>query len=127
MPIRPLEKKERDRFVPKLIFLTVFLCSAIVLNFLFKDKIRKPQDILGAEGVDTNNNLKTIADQVSNQAKQTAEDILNETTNVVQHIASQSSSTVSQAVIDTAIRTVADQLKRLPANEQEKIRQEICK
>ncbi len=133
MSIRPLEKKQKDGFIPKLIFLLLLLCAAFVLNFVIKNRVKKPENILGAENiqkpapVNIVEDIKKISGGITSESKSLTENVLGTTTNIVATIASKSSEIVSQVVFDNTIGKVIEQVKKLPASEQEKIKQEICK
>lgn len=133
MSIRPLEKKQKDGFIPKLIFLLLLLCAAFVLNFVIKNRVKKPENILGAENiqkpapVNIVKDIKKISGGITSESKSLTENVLGTTTNIVATIASKSSEIVSQVVFDNTIGKVIEQVKKLPASEQEKIKQEICK
>jgi hypothetical protein len=137
MPIRPLEKKQKDGFIPKLVFLLILLCVAFVLNLVMKNKQKEPETILGAENIQKLPEVNLIKDiaSVSNnmpknivtQTKEVAENIVETTSNILNTVTSKSSETISNALFDSAIGKVIEQVKKLPAPEQEKVKQEICK
>ncbi len=133
MPIRPLEKKQKDGFIPKLIFLLVLLCAAFVLNFIIKNRVKKPENILGAENIqkpapiNLENDVKKISNGLTAETKGIAENVLRATTNIVGAIASKSSEVISNVVFENTIGKIVEQVEKLPENEQEKIRQEICR
>ncbi len=133
MSIRPLEKKGKHTFIPKLVFLIVLLSAGFILNFMVKNKMKKPQNILGAENIQKPSStqviddVKKISGGFTSKTKRIAENVVGTTTDIVNTIASKSSEIVSNVIFDNTIGKVVEQVKKLPMNEQEKIKQEICK
>lgn len=133
MPIRPLEKKNKNGFVPRLVFLLILLSAAFVLNFIVKNRAKKPENILGAENiqksssVDLAEDIKKFSSGITTESKSLTENVFETATGIVGAIASKSSEIVSNVVFDNTIGKAIEQVKKLPASEQEKIKQEICK
>lgn len=131
MAIKPLEKKNIKGLYPKLFFLGLLLIAGLTAN-IFAAKISKntsyvlqKQSILGVEKNDIH--PKKIAIDFINSAESTSTQVLSATTQLVLTTASKSANIVSDFVYQNTLGKIVEQVKVLPKDQRERIREEICK
>ncbi len=131
MTIKPLEKKAIKGLIPKLIFLLILLIGGLLINVFVSRRVQRvnaEQEKPSVLGTEKNaiNPARIINDTVKNMGN-TSSQILGETTQIVSSTASKSADAVSKFIFDNTIGKIIDQVKILPKDQQEKIKQEICK
>lgn len=73
------------------------------------------------------NNVNEIIDTSVKTAKETVSGVLGETSSFVQKTASQSANAISQTIIVNTVSTIMQQIEKLPAKDQQEIKEVICK
>ncbi len=138
--IKPLDKPKKGKasFIPKLVLLTLLLSGAVVFHFVQKQPSNSSNNVLGTEKsiYDTSiPELKTTVQDTSQNildhslqlAQDTGNSALDQVTSAVSALASQSADTVSNLFVDTTASTIKNQIEKLPQNEQDKLKQALCK
>jgi hypothetical protein len=129
MKIKPLEKKENQLIKIKLALLSSLIISALIFSFFIKKPIKnnpsKKENVLGVEESlpDVNQISKEILNETTNYINQITSNVTDATSNV----ASQAGNTISSLIYDTAVKPIIDQIQRLPKDQQEKVKEQICK
>ena len=133
MKIKPLEKNENKLIKIKLVFLVSLIITGLIFSFFIKKPkpsekdLPKKEGVLGSEKNPQRFNLSKIEDDISQIGKQ----ILGETTNFINQttssVASEASNTISSLIYNTTIKPIINQIQHLPTDQQEKIKEEICK
>ncbi len=136
MPIKPLEKKNNWSIFVKLIFLGGLVISAVIIDKIFLKKAKEIPSVLGkAQEIKLQTQEKLIkkvqkSDLINDSIKK-AENIsgvvLGETTDTLNKITSGAGSFVSDVIYSNSLGKVVDQIDKLPKDQQEKIREQICK
>lgn len=133
--IKPLEKDNKKELIfLKISFIITFLVAGILIDRLFLSK--RPQDnfqILGSEEkiIKTKDKPKAnFLKQVLNNAERKIEDVggqaLGEATEFIQNTQEKIASSVSDLIYKTSIEPVIKQIKKLPYDQQEKIKKDLC-
>ena len=135
--LRPLERKKRDKFFYFKIFLLLFLIgSSLYGNYYFYNNIKQKPEVLSA--TEEKKEKKLFFEPIIDQGKKTVDDLkqkgeemVNQVLGVVEdkaaQIASQSAKTVSDFVFDSTVGNLLKQIEKLPNEQREKIKEEICK
>jgi hypothetical protein len=133
MKIKPLDKNDNKIIKIKLLLLLILIATGFLFPVFFKKPKEENQDILGKT---TSPVSKTK--ELEKQGNQIKDQILGETTNFVNQItsnvtdttinvASQAGNTISSLIYDAAVKPIIDQIQRLPKDQQEKVKEQICK
>ena len=125
MPIKPLERKNNWSIFIKLMFLSGLVVSAIVIDKVFLKKTKEIPSVLGkTQEIKLQTQEKLIKKiQESNfindsikKAEETGGVVLGE-----------AKSFVSDVIYSSSIGKVVEQIDKLPKDQQEKIKEQICK
>ena len=134
--IKTLETKPDRSALFKVLFLITLVTTSILLDKIFLKKSQGISSILGKSQEiklpDQNEIVKQvqksslIKDSIK-KAEEIGGIVLGEATNTMNKLASDTGSFVSAVIYDNSIGKVVDQIDRLPKDQQEKIREQICK
>ncbi|KKP62730.1 MAG: hypothetical protein UR56_C0006G0021 [Candidatus Roizmanbacteria bacterium GW2011_GWC2_34_23] len=136
MIIKPLETKPDRSVLFKGVFLVTIITTGILLDKIF---LKKSQDIPSILGKTQEIKLQTQekmvkkiqeSDLINDSIKKAEEvggTILGEATNTINKLTSDAGSFVSDVIYNSSIGKVVDQIDKLPKDQQEKIREQICK
>lgn len=141
MPIKPLETKTDRSALIKVLFLVTLVATGILLDKIYLNKPQKINNILGKpQEIKLQIQEKTIEvgldrpvqenSLVKNSIKKTEEMggvVLGEATAAISKLASDAGSFVSDIIYSNSIGKVVDQIDKLPKDQQERIRKQICK
>ena len=134
--IKPLEAKPDRSVLFKAVFLVTVITTGILLDKIF---LKKSQDIPSILGKTQEIKLQTQekivkkvqeSDLINDSVKKAEEvggTILGEATNTINKLTSDAGSFVSDVIYNSSIGKVVDQIDKLPKDQQEKIREQICK
>ena len=135
--LRPLEKNKINRFFYlKILFLLFLIGASLFGNYYFYNKIKEKPEVLSATKKNKKNDFSI--DEVFNKGKKTVEDLkekgeemAGQVLGIVEdkavHLASQSAKTVSDFVFDSTLVNILKQIEKLPKEQREKIKEEICR
>lgn len=136
MPIKPLEAKPDRSTLFKILFLVTLVGTGILLDKIFLKKSQDIPSILGKTQEIKLQTQKELVEKVQEsslvkdslkKAEEVGGAVLGEATNTVNKLASEAGSFVSDVVYNNSIGKVVDQIDKLPKDQQEKIREQICK
>jgi hypothetical protein len=132
--LRPLEKNKTNKFFYlKILFLLFLIGVSLYGNYYFYNKPKQKPEVLSGT---KKNNLSI--DSILNEGKKTVEDlkqkgqefggqVLSVMEEKATQIASQSAKTVSDFVFDSTLVNILKQIEKLPKEQREKIKEEICR
>ena len=135
--LRPLEKNKINRFFYlKILFLLFLIGASLFGNYYFYNKIKEKPEVLSATKKNKKNDFSI--DKVFNKGKKTVEDLkekgeemAGQVLGIVEdkavQLASQSAKTVSDFVFDSTLGNILKQIEKLPKEQREKIKEEICR
>jgi hypothetical protein len=135
--LRPLEKNKINRFFYlKILFLLFLIGASLFGNYYFYNKIKEKPEVLSATKKNKKNDFSI--DQVFNKGKKTVDDLKQKGEEVAGQVlgivedkavlfASQSAKTVSDFVFDSTLGNILKQIEKLPKEQREKIKEEICR
>ena len=141
MPIKPLEGKTDRSLLFKLSLLIVLIVTGILLNKILLKKNKEIPSILGkTQEIKLQTQKKMVgvgrdrpvqkSDFINDTIKK-AEDvggtILGEATDTVNKLTSDAGSFVSNIIYENSIGKIVEQVDKLPKDQQEKIKEQICK
>ena len=134
MVIKPLETKSNRPAMIKLFLIIGLVATAFLIDRVFLKKSQDIPSILGKSeeivvGVGRDRpELKTdlINDSIK-KAEALGGVVLGEATDTVNKLASEAGSIVSTVIYENSIGKVVDQIDKLPKDQQEKIKEQICK
>ena len=129
MPIiKPLEIKPNQTSLLKLVFLIALVATGVLMEKIFINKKKDVPSVLGKtqekliekapENNLVNNSIKKV--------EQSGGEVLGEVTRTVNKLASDAGSFVSTVIYENSIGKVVDQIDKLPKDQQEKIKEQIC-
>jgi len=137
MPIiKPLEEKNNKSALYKILFLVTLVSTGILLDKVILKNSRSVPSILGktqeiqikaqeeiVQQVQKNNLVKDSIKKVEDVGGV----VLGEATNALTKLTSDAGSLVSTVIYDNSIGKVVDQIDKLPKDQQDKIKEQICK
>jgi len=135
--LRPLEKNKINRFFYlKILFLLFLIGASLFGNYYFYNKIKEKPEVLSATKKNKKNDFSI--DEVFNKGKKTVEDLkekgeemAGQVLGIVEdkavQLASQSAKTVSDFVFDSTLVNILKQIEKLPKEQREKIKEEMCR
>lgn len=135
--LRPLEKNKINRFFYlKILFLLFLIGASLFGNYYFYNKIKEKPEVLSAKKENKKNDFSI--DQVFNRGKKTVDDLKQKGEEVAGQVlgivedkavlfASQSAKTISDFVFDSTLGNILKQIEKLPKEQREKIKEEICR
>ena len=137
MPIiKPLEAKNNKSSIYRLLFLIALVATGVLLDKIFLKESRNIPSILGKTQeiqLQTQDKLikqvqesNLVKDSI-NKAEEVGGVVLGEVSNALTKLTSDASALVSTVIYDNSIKKVVDQIDNLPKDQQEKIREQICK
>jgi len=125
MPIKPLEGKNNWSIFLKLMFLGGLVVSAVFIDKIFLKKTKEIPSVLGkTQEIKLQTQEKLIkkvqeSDLINNSIKKAEE--------VGGTILGEAKSFVSNIIYENSIGKIVEQVDKLPKDQQEKIREQICK
>ncbi len=128
MKIRPIEKNDKKTVKIKLLLLLILIIVGFFIPVFIKkpteENLKKNGEVFGeAISITPIINFK----ELEKQGNQLKEQILGETAAFVSQTASSAGNTVSSFIYDSTIKPIMDQIQKLPKNQQEKVKKQICK
>ena len=135
--LRLLEKNKINRFFYlKIIFLLFLIVASLFGNYYFYNKIKEKPEVLSATKENKKNDFSI--DEVFNKGKKTVDDLKQKGEEVAGQVlgivedkavqlASQSAKTVSDFVFDSTLGSILKQIEKLPKEQREKIKEEMCR
>jgi hypothetical protein len=137
MPIiKPLEEKNHKPSIYRFLFLITLIATGILLDRIFLNESRNIPSILGKtqeikllaqdEIVNKVQESSLVQDSI-NKAEEVGGVVLGEATNTLTKLTSDAGSLISTVIYDNSIGKVVDQIDKLPKDQQEKIKEQICK
>ena len=136
MPIKPLETKTDRSALFKVLFLITLIATGILLDKIFLKKSQDFPSILGKsqeiKPQTQNEIVKKVQESnlVKNSIKKTEEVggiVIGEATDRINKLTSDAGSFVSDVIYNNSIGKVVEQIGKLPKDQQERIREQICK
>ena len=121
MAIKPIEKTNRGLLI-KAIFISFLILISAIFGFFIKKKSQDIPSVLGE--VEKKNDL--IVDSVD-KAKKIGGEVLGETASFVQDLTSKAASTASDLIYQNTIGKLINQIDKLPQDQQERVKEQICK
>ena len=125
MPIKPLEGKNNWSIFLKLMFLGGLVVGAVVIDKIFLKKTKEIPSVLGkTQEIKLQTQEKLVkkvqeSDLINNSIKKAEE--------VGGTILGEAKSFVSDVIYNNSIGKVVEQIDKLPKDQQEKIKEQICK
>lgn len=131
MGIKPLEVSNKALLF-KALTVTVLMVGGLVFNKVYPDFGKGKEQALG-ENIEesvlttTQKAARNLISDVTKRTENIASDILGEATSVVSKVASQSSDAATKFIFDNTIGNIIQQVEKLPKEQQEKIKEQVCK
>jgi len=134
--IKSLENKANQPSILKIFFLVTLIATGVLLDKIFLKKSKDNSSILGkTQEIKLQTQEKIVKKvQESNLVKDSIKKIeevggvvLGKATDTVNKLASDAGSFISSVIYDDSIGKVIDQVDKLPKDQQEKIKAQICK
>lgn len=136
MIIKPLERKIHRPTFYKILFLVTLVVTGILLDKIFMKKNQDISSVLGkAQEIKQQTQEKAVkkvqdSNLINDSIKKIEEVggvILGEATDNFNKLTSDAGSFVSDAIYNNSIGKVVEQIDKLPKDQQERIREQICK
>lgn len=124
----PLDKKKKFPVGRLMIVFLILGVSAFIYMLSNYRQSKQEGDILGETTPKENLIDKTkVLSEVKNQVEKTVSDLLNRSGSAVKDSATESVGKVKETVIVNTLETVTKQIEKLPVEDQEKVKESICK
>ncbi len=136
MPIKPLERKTDRSMFLKAFFLLILITTGILLDKIFLKKSKDIPSILGKTQEIKLQTQRKLVEKVQksdfiNDTIKKAEDvggtILGEATDTIIKLSSDTGSFISDIIYQNSIGKIVEQVDKLPEDQQEKIKEQLCK
>ena len=136
MPIKPLEGKNNWSIFLKLMFLGGLVVGAVVIDKVFLKKTKEIPSVLGkTQEIKLQTQEKLVkkvqeSDLIKDSIKKVEEVsgvVLGEAASTLNKLTSDAGSFVSDVIYSSSIGKVVEQIDKLPEDQREKIREQICK
>ncbi|GIW64680.1 MAG: hypothetical protein KatS3mg092_0613 [Patescibacteria group bacterium] len=134
--IKPIEKEKNNNqkaVVFKILFLLSLIITGILLDRLFlvkKSTLSSTSEILGEEKHIEKPKESFINDTLNSAGKkieELGEQVLGETTQFVKNTQEKIASSVSQVIYKTSLEPIVNQFEKLPEDQKQRVKKEICK
>ena len=134
--IKSLEEKTNRPSLIRLFFLITLIVSGILLDKIFLKKSHDIPGILGENQEIKLQNQNEIIKKVQESSlvkdsiikvEEVGGVVLGEAADSINKLASNTGSYISNVIYDNSIGKVVDQIDKLPKDQQERIREQICK
>ncbi len=123
MAIKPLEESDDRGLGLKIGFLIALLVAGYIISKVMPKP--KPLNILGVS-VTKKTPLPSIQEETTKFIKETSNNLINDAIDTVSSFASQSATTVTDAVFTNTVVNVVKQIDKLAPKQQEEIKKAIC-
>ena len=110
----------------KLMFLSGLVVSAVVIDKVFLKKTKEIPSVLGKTQEIKLQKSDLINDSIK-KAEEVGGTILGEATDTITKLSSDAGSFISDIIYQNSVGKVVNQIDKLPKDQQEKIREQICK
>lgn len=125
MPIKPLEGKTDRSLLFKLSLLIILIITGILLNKILLKKNKEIPSILGKTQEIKLQTQKKLVEKV--QKSDFINDSIKKAEDVGGAVLRDAGSFISDIIYQNSIGKVVEQIDKLPKDQQERIREEICK
>lgn len=135
MAIKPLEKKNNIGTILKIVFLITLIGTGLLIDRVFANKKKDLSKVLGKSQELKQEVKQKLVDKVQNsdiisQSLKTAEKIggkiLGQSTDFISNITAQAASTAGDIIYQNSIGKLVEQIDKLPQDQQERVREQIC-
>jgi hypothetical protein len=129
MPIKPLEKKTDRSVLFKAAFLIVLIVTGLLFEKVFIKKTKDIPRVLGKSQEILVNKIQT-SDFLNNSIKKVDDvggAVLGDATESINKLTSDAGSFVSQVIYENSIGKIVDQVAKLPQDQQDKIKEQLCR
>ena len=123
--IKPLEEKNYRPSMYKIFFLVTLIATGVLLDKIFLKKLKDTPSILGKTQEIKSQTQEEIVKKV--QESNLVKDTIKKAEEGGGVVLGEAKSFVSNVIYDNSIGKVIDQVDKLPKDQQEKIREQICK
>ena len=124
MPIKPLEGKNNWSIFLKLMFLGGLVVSAVIIDKIFLKKTKEIPSVLGkTQEIELQTQEKLVKKVQENN-------FINDSIKKAEEVGvvlGEAKSFVSDIIYNNSIGKVVEQIDKLPKDQQEKIKEQICK
>ncbi len=133
MAMKPIDNKPDYFLILRLFFISALIVTAVIFNKTRSGQVKSRNEVLGQtkENTLSLDNLqagaKKILDEAANKTEETLGDVLGQAQTFAEQTASKSASSVSDFIFDNTVGSIIKQIDKLPQNQQEDIRRNICK
>jgi len=124
MGLKPLEKR-RSRNKIKIIALVIIILFGLLISKL--PRREEENNVLGKSSFNLEKEKKKIIDNFSKKKEDVIGQTLGLSTNFINDLGSRSTKIVADYIYDNGLKNLIKQINRLPKEQQEKIKESICK
>ena len=124
MGLKPLEKR-RSRNKIKIIALVIIILFGLLISKL--PRREEENNVLGKSSFNLEKEKKKITDNFSKKKEDVIGQTLGLSTNFINDLGSRSTKIVADYIYDNGLKNLIKQINRLPKEQQEKIKESICK
>lgn len=135
MSVKPLEKPDTGLYI-RVGLIVVLVVVGLLISFFRKNPQADTKKVLGVQKSvlsdkeisfdNVYNRGQEIANDVIVQSENVLGDVLGEVTHYVSGVASQSADVVSNYVFDNTVGNLIKQIEKLPKDQQEDIKRNLC-
>ena len=136
MTIKPLEKKKNIGMIFKIVFLVALIGAGLFIDKVFANKKKDLAEVLGKSQELKQEVEQKLVEKVKNsdivtQSLKTGEkiggEILGQSTTFITDIATKAASTASDLIYQNSIGKLVEQIDKLPQDQQNRIKEQICR
>jgi len=135
MTIKPLEKKKNIGMIFKIVFLVALIGAGLLIDKVFANKKKDLAKVLGKSQEIKKEVEQKLIDEVQNsdivvQSLKTGEkiggEILGQSTNFISDITAKAASMAGDIIYQSSIGKLVEQIDKLPQDQQDRIKEQIC-
>ncbi|KKR68679.1 MAG: hypothetical protein UU09_C0004G0006 [Microgenomates group bacterium GW2011_GWA2_40_6] len=135
MAIKPLEKKKNIGMILKIVFLVALIGAGLLIDKVFANKKKDLAKVLGKSQEIKKEVEQKLIDEVQNsdivvQSLKTGEkiggEILGQSTNFISDITAKAASMAGDIIYQSSIGKLVEQIDKLPQDQQDRIKEQIC-
>ena len=135
MTIKPLENKKNFGMILKIVFLISLIGTGLLIDKVFTNKKKEMTEVLGKSQEIKKEVEQKLVDGVKNsdivtQSLEVGEkiggEILGQSTAFIADITAQAASTAGDIIYQSSIGKLVEQIDKLPQDQQNRIKEQIC-
>jgi len=125
--IKPLEENNNSAIFLKLTFLITLVITGILLDRTFVRESNKDIPMVLGSNQEVKDKSNDFLNETLKKTEKLGESVLGEATGYIQDTTEKIASSVSDLIYENSFGKIVNQIDKLPKDQQDRIKQQICK